>query len=74
MSNRPHPVSRFSRLRKLWKPAVASGAGGTTLAIWSEEIIAFAVEIYQRDRHIADGGADLSLQNLCFQVRHARVG
>jgi hypothetical protein len=44
MSNHPHPVSRFPRLRKLWKPAVASGAGGTTLAIWFEEILAFAAD------------------------------
>ena len=44
MSNHPRPVSRFSRLRKLWKPAVASGTGGTTLVIWFEEIIALAVE------------------------------
>ncbi len=44
MSNQPHPVSRFPRFRKLWKPAVVTGAGGTTLAIWFEEIIAFAME------------------------------
>ena len=44
MSNHPHPVSRFSRRRKLWKPALASGAGGTTLALWFEEIIALAAE------------------------------
>jgi hypothetical protein len=44
MSNHPHSVSHFSRLRKLWKPAVASGAGGTTLALWFEEIIAFAAD------------------------------
>lgn len=44
MSNHPHPISRFPRLRKLWKPAVASGAGGTTLVIWFEEIMAFAAE------------------------------
>ena len=44
MSNHPHPVSRFPRLRKLWKPAVATGAGGTTLALWFEEIVAFAAE------------------------------
>ena len=29
MSNQPHSVSRFSGLRKFWKPAVATGAGGT---------------------------------------------
>ncbi len=44
MSNQPHPVFRFPRLRKLWKPAVATGAGGTTLVIWFEEIIAFAAD------------------------------
>ena len=44
MSNHPHPVSRFSRLRKLWKPALAGGAGGASLIIWFEEIIALAVE------------------------------
>lgn len=44
MSNQPHSVSRFPRLRKLWKPAAASGAGGTTLIIWFEEVIAFAAD------------------------------
>lgn len=44
MSNHSHSVSRFPRLRKLWKPAVAGGVGGTTLAIWFEEIIAFAAD------------------------------
>ncbi|MCX6060603.1 MAG: hypothetical protein NTW69_20995 [Chloroflexi bacterium] len=36
MPNQSHSVSR---LRKLWKPAVA-----TTLAIWFEEIIAFVAD------------------------------
>ena len=44
MSNQPHSVSRFSQLRKLWKPAIASGAGGTSFIIWFEEIIAFATD------------------------------
>ena len=44
MSNHPHPVSRFPHFRKLWKPAVASGAGGTTLALWFEEIVAIAAD------------------------------
>jgi hypothetical protein len=43
MPNHPSPVSRFPRWRR-WKPAVATGAGGTTLAIWFEEILAFAAE------------------------------
>ena len=42
MSNQPHSVPHFPPFRKLWKPAVATGAGGTTLVIWFEEFIAFA--------------------------------
>jgi hypothetical protein len=44
MSNQPRPVSRFPGFRKLWKPAVVTGAGGTTLVIWFEEIIVFAAD------------------------------
>ena len=44
MSNQSHSVSYFPRLRKLWKPAVVTGAGGTTFVIWFEEIIAFAAD------------------------------
>ena len=44
MSTQPHPVSRFPSLRKLWKPAVATGAGSTSLVIWFEEITAFAAD------------------------------
>jgi hypothetical protein len=44
MSNQPRPVSRFPGLRKFWKPAVVTGAGGTSLVIWFEEIIAFAAD------------------------------
>jgi len=44
MSNQTHSISRFPLVRKFWKPAVATGAGGTSLIIWFEEIIAFAAE------------------------------
>lgn len=44
MSNHTHAVSRFSNLRRFWKPAAVTGAGGTTLVIWFEEIIAFAAD------------------------------
>jgi hypothetical protein len=33
-----------SPLRRFWKPALATGAGGTSLIIWFEEIIAFGLE------------------------------
>jgi len=44
MSNQPHPVSYFPSIRKHWKPAAITGAGGMTLVIWFEEIIAFAAD------------------------------
>ena len=34
-----------SALRKYWKPALATGAGGTSLLLWFEEIAAFAMEV-----------------------------
>jgi len=33
------------RVRRLWKPAFATGTGGTALVIWFEEIISFATEL-----------------------------
>lgn len=34
-----------SALRKYWKPALATGAGGTSLILWFEEIIVFGLDI-----------------------------
>lgn len=36
---------RFRFFRRIWKPATVTGAGGTAMAIWFEEIIAFGAEI-----------------------------
>ncbi len=36
---------RFSIFRRLWKPAVVTGAGGTATAIWFEEIVRYSEEI-----------------------------
>ena len=33
------PANAISALRKYWKPALATGAGGTSIVIWFEEII-----------------------------------
>lgn len=41
MSRQTRPVSR---LRRYWKPALATGAGGTSLFLWFEEIIAIGAE------------------------------
>ena len=34
-----------SALRKYWKPALATGAGGTSVVLWFEEILLFFEEI-----------------------------
>ena len=34
-----------SALRKYWKPALATGAGGTSVVLWFEEILLFLEEI-----------------------------
>jgi len=44
MSSHPSPSFRFPRFQRFWKPALATGAGGTSLIIWFEEIIAFATD------------------------------
>lgn len=72
MSNPTIPISRFSRLRKLWKPAVATGAGGTTLIIWFEEIMTFAVEIIGVILLTILGGLICLLDNFVFKSRMPR--
>ena len=38
-------TSAASVLRKYWKPALATGAGGTSLFLWFEEIILLGLDI-----------------------------
>jgi hypothetical protein len=45
MTNTSTHTSRFGFLRRLWKPAAVTGAGGTAFAIWFEDILAFGTEI-----------------------------
>ena len=45
MSIHATPSPRFRFFRRIWKPATITGAGGTTIAIWFDEIIAFGAEI-----------------------------
>jgi len=45
MSNQSSHSHRFPFFRRLWKPAAVTGAGGTALAIWFEEIMLFGAEI-----------------------------
>ena len=69
MSNQPHPVSRFPRLRTLWKPAVVTGAGGTTLVIWFEEIMAFAADFIGVILLTILGGLICLFDNIVFKSR-----
>lgn len=45
MSNHSKRSARFPVFRRLWKPAAATGAGGTAVAVWLEEILLFGQEI-----------------------------
>jgi purine-cytosine permease-like protein len=72
MSNQPHSVSSFPRLRKLWKPAVVTGTGGTTLAIWFEEIIAFAADFIGVILLAILGGLICLFDNFIFKSRAPR--
>lgn len=45
MSKNPANTRRFPTFRRLWKPAVVTGAGGTATAVWFEEILRYGEEI-----------------------------
>ena len=72
MSNQSHPVSRFPSFRKLWKPAVATGAGGTTFVIWFEEIITFAADFIGVILLAILGGLICLFDNFTFKSRIPR--
>lgn len=45
MSKLPKHTSRFPIFRRLWKPVIATGAGGTVVTVWWDEIVSFGEEI-----------------------------
>ncbi len=45
MSDSPKSGSRFPGIRRLWRPVAVTGAGGTAVAVWFEEIMLYAQEI-----------------------------
>ena len=69
MFNQPHSVSHFPRLRKLWKPAVITGAGGTTFVIWFEEIMTFAADFIGVILLTILGGLICLFDNIVFKSR-----
>jgi len=45
MSTHSTHSPRFPIFRRFWKPAVATGVGGTAIVVWFEEIAMFGEEI-----------------------------
>ena len=45
MFNTTRPSTRFPIFRRLWKPAVVTGAGGAAIAIWLDEIVMFGEDL-----------------------------
>lgn len=39
------PNSRSSMVRRFWKPVAATGAGGTAVVLWFEEMMLFVQDI-----------------------------
>ena len=37
--------TRTSAIKKYWKPALATGAGGTSVLIWFEEILVIGLDL-----------------------------
>ncbi len=70
MSN--HPISRFSRLRRFWKPVAVTGVGGTTLIIWFDEIVAFAADFIGVILLAILGGLICLFDNFIFKSRTPR--
>jgi hypothetical protein len=45
MSHLPTQTHRVSFLRRYWKPVAITGAGGTAVVIWFDELLMFGEEI-----------------------------
>jgi len=45
VSDSPKSGSRFPGIHRIWRPVAVTGAGGTVIAIWFEEIMLYAQEI-----------------------------
>ena len=62
----------FPGFRRIWKPAAITGAGGTALAIWFEEIAIFAQDILALIFLPILAGAVYLLDILIFRSRMPR--
>jgi len=64
--------SRPSRIRRLWKPAALTGAGGTAVSVWLEDILLFGEEILALIFLPVIAGAIYLLDILIFRSRMPR--
>lgn len=69
MSNPSTHSPRFPIFRRLWKPAAATGAGGTAVAVWFEELMLFAEEIITLVSITILAGVIYLLNILMFKTR-----
>lgn len=72
MSPESCQTSRPSLIRRFWKPTLATGAGGSAILIWFEEILALAVEILSVVLIAVLGGLIFLFNHLVFKVRTPR--
>ena len=67
-------LRRNSVLRRLWKPSLAAGAGGTATLVWWEEILLYSAEILALVTIPILAGAIYLYDILAFKARLPRRG
>jgi hypothetical protein len=72
MSNHSTNSPRFPIFQRLWKPVAITGAGGTAIAYWLEEIVIFGEEILALIFLPILAGAIYLLDILIFKSRMPR--
>lgn len=63
---------RSSGLHRFWKPAAATGTGGTALVVWFEEIMLYAEEILALIFLPVVAGVIYLFNAYVFKSRHPR--
>ncbi len=72
MPNTQNPAGPHPAWRKLWKPAVVTGASGTAIVVWLDEIVMYAEEILGLILLPIMAGAIFLLDILMFRSRMPR--
>lgn len=69
MSRPERPIFRLPNVRRIWKPAAVTGAGGTAIAVWFEEIAVFVQDILALIFLPLMAGAVYLLDHFFFKAR-----